>query len=105
MTRRKLLRSTIAAGGTAALAGIPITLLAQGEELDEANAQAAALGYKQDATTVDAQQYPQRSEDQFCNNCQLFQGAEGEDLGGCGIFPGKMVNANGWCTAWVRKAG
>ena len=25
--------------------------------------------------------------------------------GPCDIFPGKLVNANGWCKVWVLKPG
>ncbi len=41
--------------------------------------------------------------EQHCSNCALAQG-EGEWVG-CAIFPGKAVNANGWCTGWVPRAG
>jgi hypothetical protein len=23
----------------------------------------------------------------------------------CQIFPGKAVNANGWCSSWMHRAG
>jgi len=33
------------------------------------------------------------------------QGADGEQYRPCNIFPGKLVSANGWCSAWVKKPG
>ena len=32
------------------------------------------------------------------------QAAEGE-WRPCSLFPGKAVNANGWCASWTLKAG
>lgn len=43
--------------------------------------------------------------DALCSNCQLYTGGVGSEWGPCSIFPGKSVNANGWCTAWVKKSG
>jgi len=38
-----------------------------------------------------------------CANCSQWTGGDAQ-WGGCNIFPGKAVNAKGWCTAW-SKAG
>ena len=70
--------------------------------LDDPTAQ--ALGYKHDAANVDAAKYPQRGANQVCANCTLFQGANGDEWGGCALFPGKVVNANGWCSGYTPKA-
>lgn len=40
-----------------------------------------------------------------CANCMYVQGEEGQDMRPCAIFPGKLINANGWCSAWVKKPG
>ena len=42
--------------------------------------------------------------DALCSNCHLYTGEEGSEWGPCSIFPGKSVNANGWCAAWVKKS-
>ena len=42
-------------------------------------------------------------EDKHCSNCALIQGNEGDEWRPCAIFPGKLVNANGWCSAWTKK--
>jgi len=92
---------TVALG--AALAGTSFRAVAQAR-LDEADAQAVALGYRHDTTKVDLKKFPKHTADQKCSNCQLFQGKAGEAWGACTIFPGKQVAANGWCSAWVKKA-
>jgi hypothetical protein len=40
---------------------------------------------------------------QTCANCALVQGADGDAWRPCQIFPGKLVNADGWCTVWAAK--
>lgn len=101
VARRTFIRNSLAVGAVLPL-GIPIALRAS-EQLSEDDPQAQALGYKHEAGDVDAAKFPQRTDDQLCSNCQLYQGAD--DWGPCGIFPGKVVAANGWCSAWVKKAG
>lgn len=70
--------------------------------LSPSDPQASALGYTDDASTVDAAKYPQYAEGRACANCALYT-AEGEPLGPCSIFPGKRVNANGWCSVYAPK--
>ena len=104
VARRTFLRNTLVAGTAIPLAGIPIILRADGEKVAESDPTAKALGYLHDATAVDTQKYPNRAtpegQKQFCHNCKLYEaGADG--WGGCSIFPGKLVNAEGWCSAWT----
>ncbi len=77
---------------------------AQAVKLEETDAQAVALGYRHDATKVDAKKYPAYAPGHNCGNCQLFQGKPGEPWGACAAVGGKLVNAKGWCAAWVKKA-
>ncbi len=72
--------------------------------LTEADPTAAGLGYKADATKVDAKKYPKFAATQNCANCQLYSGKDKEAAGPCSIFAGKQVAAKGWCSAWVKKA-
>jgi hypothetical protein len=30
-------------------------------------------------------------------------GKEGDEWRPCNVFPGKLVNANGWCKVWAPK--
>jgi hypothetical protein len=94
------------------IAAVPLATLifqarafAQGESLphlDEADPVAASLGYKHDATQVTD---PKRQDQQHCSNCQFYTGKPEEAWGPCSIFPGKAVNAKGWCATWTPRAG
>ncbi len=65
---------------------------------------AQALKYHEDAKTVDAKLFPTYQPGQMCSNCLQLQGNPAEAWRPCNIFAGKLVNANGWCTVWVKKA-
>lgn len=69
----------------------------------ESDAQAAALGYKADATKVDKSKQPKYAAGQVCTNCALFQGAASAAAGACPLFAGKQVAGKGWCSAWAKK--
>lgn len=84
--------------------------------LDEGAPDAQALSYVHDAADVDADAHARYEPGQVCANCALFQAqvdgvVQTEDgqvpvgevpgWGGCTIFPGRLVNADGWCSAWV----
>ncbi len=71
-------------------------------ELDDPMAQ--AMKYTHDASTVDASAKPNPAENQNCANCALIQGEDGAEWRPCQIFPGKLVNAKGWCSVWAPKA-
>ena len=83
-------------------AGMALQARAQAMVL-ETDAQAAALGYKADATKVDKAKQPKYAAGQACGSCALFQGAAGAAAGACPLFAGKQVAGKGWCTAWAKK--
>jgi High potential iron-sulfur protein len=70
----------------------------------ETDPQAAALGYKADASKVDKAKYAKYAAGQECDNCALYQGKAGSSAGGCSLFAGKQVAAKGWCSAYAKKA-
>ena len=70
----------------------------------EADPQAAALGYKADASKVDKAKYAKYAAGQQCDNCALYQGKAGSAAGGCSLFAGKQVAGKGWCSAYAKKA-
>ncbi len=82
-TRRSFLLATLPAAALAAVAARSAS--AQAARLEETDPTAVALGYKHDAAKVDAAKFP------------TFAGA-------CGAVGGKLVNAKGWCVAWVKKS-
>ena len=73
--------------------------------LDEPlGAKAQSLGYKLDATAVDAKKYPKYQGDQRCANCQFFKAGPGVDWGPCQVFSLRQVSAKGWCISYFKKA-
>lgn len=105
---RRVFMMQVVAGSTSLASGAALaqaTKPAAPAMLAETDAQAVALGYKADATKVDAKKFPKFAANQLCSNCQLYTGKDKEAAGPCGIFPGKAVAAKGWCSAWVKKAG
>jgi len=75
-------------------------------QLDPSDPTAKALVYVHDAADVDTSNpLAARFEaGQDCANCAQIQGEEGAEWRPCGIFPGKSVNAKGWCSVWVGKS-
>ncbi len=72
------------------------------EKVKESDPTAKALAYVEDATKSTNPKY---KKGEACHNCQLYQGKPGEQYGPCPIYGGKLVHVNGWCTAYVPKAG
>jgi len=65
---------------------------------------AVALGYTNDASTVDPKVATTYQPGQACANCVQYQGAAGDPQGPCAIFAGKSVAATGWCKVYAKKA-
>ncbi len=101
LNRRQMIR--LSAGAAAGLI-IASTATAQETALSESDPTALALGYVEDATSVDTAKWPKRAsldgDAQFCNNCSLYRPID-DVWGGCSIFPGKKVKGAGWCNAWI----
>lgn len=106
LTRRNFLQSLAIAlpAGTVAIQGRAIA--EDLPQLDEADPAAKALVYVHDAASVDTSNpLAARFEaGQNCANCAQIQGEDGAEWRPCGIFPGKLVNAKGWCSVWAPKA-
>ena len=100
LNRRQLVKL-----GAGAAAGLIIASTANAQEaLAESDPTAVALGYAEDASSVDTAKWTKKAgpggENQFCNNCSLYQPID-DTWGTCSIFPGKKVKGAGWCNAWV----
>jgi hypothetical protein len=104
IARRKFIQlSALAAAGCLANPGRQV--FAQDlPQVTEDDPMAAAMKYTHDASTVDAGSRAKPDPVQNCANCALIQGNEGDTWRPCQIFPGKAVNANGWCTVWAPMA-
>lgn len=100
--RRRLMKMTFVG-----MVAVPVNkLLLQGTayaetlpHLSEEDSSARALNYVHDTGSLN---HPKFKAGRMCKNCNLIQGGEGE-WRRCSIFPGKAVNQNGWCIAWVGR--
>ena len=101
MTNRRQFMIQTCLGSSALLAG---HTFADGPMLAETETQAAALGYKANATKVDKIKFPNYTAEQLCSNCVLYQGKPTDAAGGCPLFAGKQVAGTGWCSAWAKTA-
>jgi len=108
MSETKFPRRTVLKGALLGVAAIPAAALvgraeAAPAKVDPNEPQAKSLGYVEDATKVDAKANPNYKAGQHCANCLQAQVKEGEPYVPCNIFPGKLVNVNGWCKVWVKR--
>ena len=85
------------------LSGTSLIGLTVGGAALRANAQERV---SEDDQTAKALQYVHESkvEGAYCDNCMYIQGEDGAEWRPCAIFPGKVVAAKGWCSAWLIKA-
>ncbi|RXZ38622.1 iron permease [Oxalobacteraceae bacterium CAVE-383] len=88
----------------AVTAGMPVLARADMPLVSDTDPQAKAMGYVSDTSKADQKKFPKHTVAQKCNNCQLFQGKEGDAQGPCPLFAGKAVAGNGWCSAYMKKA-
>ncbi len=101
-TRRRFVLNTVSSAAVL-MAATPLGA-AEPARLEETDPIAVALGYKNVAALVDVQRFPTYVDGHDCKGCKLFQAAGGEQWAPCGVVPGKLVNAGGWCAAWVKRA-
>jgi hypothetical protein len=78
--------------------------VAQPAKADESEPLAVAVGFRTDASRVDTAKFPKYVKGQSCSGCMLYQGKAGDASGPCLYFGGKLVNPNGWCSSFVKKA-
>ena len=100
-SRRRFLK--MAAGTTVAavvVGGLPRFARADDlPSLSESDPTASALGYVEDASKTSNVKYKAGDD---CANCQFYSGAD-TGRGPCQLFPGKSVNAKGWCVSHTPK--
>lgn len=104
IARRKFIQLSAAAAASCIVTPLRPTFAADLPQLSEDDPMATSMKYTHDASTVDPATRANPAETQTCANCALAQGNEGESWRPCQIFPGKAVNAKGWCTVWAPKA-
>ena len=106
--RRRMLLGTVSALAALPLLGVMPDAFAAAEtlpHLSEDDPMAKALKYHNDASTAPrTEKNGVAAQDQFCHNCRFVKSDTGE-WRPCQIFPGKAVNANGWCSSWMPRSG
>ena len=102
MTSRRQFMMTLVPAAVALSAAT--TAIAADNHVDEKDPTATGLGYKHDATKVDAKKYPTYKAGAACGNCQFYQGKASDAWGACPLLGGKQVNAKGWCSGYAKKA-
>jgi len=65
---------------------------------------AVALNYTDDAAKVDPKKFTTYVLGQKCDSCLQLQGPQGQPWRPCNLFPGMLVDVNGWCRFWVPKS-
>lgn len=110
ISRREALKNLALGAGTLLVAGASATAsqaapagYASLPHVAPTDPTAVALSYHENAKTVDAAKFPTYKPDQHCGNCLQLTGNEGDAFRPCNLFPGKLVNAGGWCKVWVKK--
>ena len=107
---RRAFLATAAVAASVAVVGLrPRTASAAGENLphlSESDPLAKSLGYQMNAKNVDKSKFPTYKAGQRCADCRFFQGTPGEKsgFGGCQIFAGYSVNADGWCASFNARS-
>ena len=100
-SRRRFFKITAIGLAAVPLAGALVSRSAQAADMvKETDPTASALGYVTDAT----KSTKRTDKTAVCGGCALYSGKPGAPDGPCSIFQGNLVNAKGWCTAWVKKA-
>ena len=100
-SRRRFIKLTTIGLAIAPFASALLSRTIEAADLvSETDPQATALGYKVDATKADKR----KDATALCSNCNFYSDKTAETNGPCVLFQGKLVNANGWCTAWAKIA-
>lgn len=100
-TRRNFVLATLPA---AALAMAACHASAQpAVRVQKTDPAAVELGYRHDATQVDKAKWPTYAPGRVCANCNLFAARGNGEWAPCAAVGNRLVNANGWCAAWVKK--
>jgi len=104
IARRKFIQLSAAAAAGCIVSPGRTTHASDLPQISEDDPMASSMKYTHDASTVDPSTRSNAAADQTCANCALIQGNDGDVWRPCQIFPGKVVNANGWCSVWAAKA-
>lgn len=107
LDRRTLLKKALVGMAALPAAGLVREAAAQQSlpHIEESEPLAISMGYVHDASKLDPNKVPQYKPGSRCDNCVHLVGKEGDEWRPCNLFPGKLVNAKGWCKVWNLKPG
>ena len=97
ISRRQACGQVVAGSVSLALALTPFKAALAQNKVDPNGPLAQGLGYTEDASGA-----ARAASDHSCATCLQFTGGS-EAWGGCNIFAGDLVAANGWCSAFVKR--
>ena len=100
-SRRQLLKKVTLGVALMPIATIPLRIAFAGDLplLTPDDPTAQTLKYVSDASkSTDAKPGSK------CANCVFYQGDARSSQGGCPLFPGKAVKADGWCSSWTARS-
>jgi High potential iron-sulfur protein len=104
-TRRVFTLRVIAGTSTLAAASLQPAQAADKGPVTESDPYAKSMGFRLKTADVDQVKFPRHDETQHCSACQLYSGKEGDALGPCSFYGGRLVPPTGWCRNFkVRKA-
>ena len=109
-TRRIFVLHAVAGGSalpalSAFAADAPASAPVSTVKLTEIDPYAKTMGFRLDTNNVDQAKYPRHDTTQHCAKCQLFSGKEGDAVGPCSFYGGRLVPPTGWCRNFkVKKA-
>ena len=105
-SRRRLLADfSVGAAALPLLSWVPLAHAQDLPHLSPDDPAAKTLAYTETANTIDAKSEMMFKSGSHCANCTFFHTAEAKgDYAPCTIFPGRVVNKDGWCRAWAPKA-
>jgi len=100
-SRRQFMMTVVPAAAALSMVG---RVQAAPEKATETEPAAAGLGYKLDATKVDAKKFPTYKAGSNCSNCNFYQGKAADAFAACPLLGGKLVSGKGWCSGYAKKA-
>ena len=104
LTRRQLLLAAAALTPVAAVAGTPVNYGGI-QRLNQDDPVARSLLYREDTRQVPAEHALAASHkpENKCANCVHLRGNAADQWRPCPVFPGRLVNAGGWCSVWASS--
>jgi hypothetical protein len=97
-----LIRSGVALGAGAVALALGQRAIAADPLLSPSDPAAQKMHYTDDASKVDRGSNPTYTAGSKCATCSMYRGGSSA-TGGCALFPGKSVSANGWCLGYAQQ--